>query len=295
MQKLKLFGLPLLFFSFALPAQQADILVSTDWLKSHLNDKNLVIFHIGSENVYEAEHIPGAVYFSPDEYTFEDARHVFDLPSDQALKTLMESKGLSSTSNIVIYDAENWLRLATRLYLTLDYLGYASQTHLLEGGLPTWKAAGGQVSTKLPAPTKGNFAIKPNAALLADKAYVLKSISDAKNDIVDCRASVFYTGIEATHGARNGRVPGAKTIPFTSMYEKNSAGAYQFKSLADLDAIFKEQGLSKDSELVLYCHIGMQMTVVYTAAKLLGYKNVKVYDGSFIEWGPDKTLPIEID
>jgi thiosulfate/3-mercaptopyruvate sulfurtransferase len=198
MQKLKLIGLPLLFFAFAVSAQKTDILVSTDWLKAHLNDNNLVIFHIGMDHAYEAEHIPGAVYINSHEYTVDDDTHIFDFPTDEALKNLLESKGVSSTSNIVIYTAENWVPLVTRLYVTLDYLGYASQAHILDGGLLTWKAAGGEVTKLVPAPKKGNFAIKPNPAIRADKAYVLKSVSDPKNDIVDCRASVFYTGIEAT-------------------------------------------------------------------------------------------------
>ncbi|MEP5614156.1 MAG: rhodanese-like domain-containing protein, partial [Cyclobacteriaceae bacterium] len=71
--------------------------------------------------------------------------------------------------------------------------------------------------------------------------------------------------------------------------------AYKFKALDEIEGIFEGQKLKKDQNIVLYCHIGMQLTVVYTAAKLLGYENVKMYDGSFREWGPDETLPIEVD
>ena len=62
-----------------------------------------------------------------------------------------------------------------------------------------------------------------------------------------------------------------------------------------MTTIFEGQGLKKNRSVVLYCHIGMQLTVIYTAAKMLGYEDIRIYDGSFHEWGPDETLPIEVD
>jgi len=295
MKHFKLFPLLILMLPLMVVAHEGrqNLLVDADWLKERINSGNLVLFHIGQEEGYKAEHIPGAIYIKSEEYTYEDDSHIFDFPTDTALKALMESKGVSPSSEIVIYTGENWVPLVTRLYLTLDYLGYANNTHILDGGLLTWKAKGLPVNSEIPNLQKTSFPIKPNSTLLADKDFVLKNIKSSKTDIIDCRSTVYYSGIEPTHGARNGRIPGAKTIPYNSLYDKNDAGAYQFKSLPDLQKIFDEQGLSKDHQLVVYCHIGMQMTVVYTAAKLLGYKDVKVYDGSFDEWGKDQSLPIE--
>ncbi len=283
----------ILMASASISAQNSR-LVDSEWLKDRIQKDNLVIFHVGTKKDYNKEHIKGAQLMAPSEYTYEDDVRVFDLPTDEELKALFESKGVSNTTDVVIYTPKSWIPLVTRLYFTLDYLGHGQKTYILDGGLVAWKHAKGVISDEKPTIAKGTFEIKPNASLLANKDKMLASIDDAEVDIVDCRAQVYYAGIEPTHGARKGRVPTAKTIPYTSLYQETDIGAYKFKSLEEIAEIFDAQGLKNDRDLVLYCHIGMQLTVIYTAAQMLGYKNIKIYDGSFHEWGPDETLPIEV-
>lgn len=297
MQKFKI----LILFLVLLPglgvAQNSSILVGPEWLEKRMQKDNLVIFHIGREKDFKEEHIPGAIYLSSDDYTIgtEDRSIVFDLPTNEDLQSLLEKNGVSNDTDVVIYTPANWIPLVTRLYFTLDYLGHGHKTYILDGGIVAWKNGGREISTEVVTPEKGNFKIKPNKSLLADEDYMLASIENEDNTIVDCRSEVYYKGIEPTHGARLGRIPTAKNIPYTSLYEPSDIGAYTFKSIEELGNIFKAQGLNKDEPLVLYCHIGMQLTVVYTAAKLLGYENVRMYDGSFHEWGPNEDLPIELD
>ncbi|MEL7002049.1 MAG: rhodanese-like domain-containing protein [Bacteroidota bacterium] len=274
---------------------QKNRLVGSEWLQNRIPKGDLVIFHVGLEEDYKKGHIDGAILMEPSEYTYEDDVRVFDLPTDENLKELFESKGVSNETDVVIYTPTNWIPLVTRLYFTLDYLGHGDKTYILNGGLVAWKANGGNISTDASTVNKGLFNIKPNLSLLADQSNVLASIDNSKVNIVDCRAQVYYQGIEPTHGGRKGRVPGAKTIPYTSLYQKTDNGAYKFKSIDEIKEIFEGQGLDKNKDLLLYCHIGMQLTVVYTAAQMLGFENIKIYDGSFHEWGPDQSLPIEID
>lgn len=275
-------------------AQNTAILIDSDELKEKMNN-NLVILQIGNEKGYEKEHIPGAVLMKPSEFTYSDDVKVVDLPSIENLKNLMESKGVSATSEVVIY-AGDYITTMTRFYFTLNYLGLGDKTKILNGGLAAWKAAGGAVTTKIPMPKKTVVNVKPNKLLVADKTYVQNAINNIATTIIDCRASVYYQGIDVNmrYGGRKGHIKSAKTIPYTSLWEE-SGGVSRFKSLKDIAAIFKAQGLEKEQSIVLYCHIGLQLTVVYTAARILGYENIKIYDASFHEWGADTSLPVSVD
>ncbi len=276
-------------------AQTTTILIDSDELKEKMKNKNLLIFQVGNEKKYKKEHIPGAVLLNPSEFTYDDDVKVFDLPSVENLKNLLESKGVSSASEVVIY-AGDYIPTMTRFYFTLNYLGLGDKTYILDGGLAAWKAAGGVVTNKIPTPRKAVFNVQPNKILVADKAYVQSVIDHKTTMIIDCRASVYYQGIDVNmmHGGRKGHIKSAKTIPYTSLWEE-SGGISKFKSLKDITAIFKAQGLKKDQDIVLYCHIGLQLTVVYTAARMLGYENIKVYDASFHEWGADASLPVSVN
>ncbi|MCB0839697.1 MAG: sulfurtransferase [Bacteroidetes bacterium] len=275
---------------------QSSLLVDASWLKPKITNPNLIIFHVGRKDLYDKEHIPGAQFLSSDEFTVDENGGVFDLPSDENLKAMLESKGVKQNSEIIIYTGVNWVPVTTRLLFTLDYLGLRKQAHVLDGGLIAWKAAGGAVTNEIPVVEKGSVKINPDKNLLVTKEQV-KAALETSTKIIDCRAGVFYQGIEVNqmHGGRKGHIPGAKSIPFTSLYEKTEYGSYEFLSKDKLQEIFDGQGLEKEDSIILYCHIGLQLTIVYTAAQLLGYKNVRVYDGSFHEWGPDESLPVETE
>ncbi len=289
--------LTILSICFALSAfasKPESMVVDTEWLKSKLNSEKIVLFHMGKIEDYEKEHINGAVFIEWREFTYNEEPQHFDLPSVEVLKELFESKGLNDGNIIVIYTSQNWVSLMTRLYFTLDYLGYGDRTYMLDGGIAHWKESGGEVTAETPTVARGAITPRPNESLLVSSDYIVENLENAEVAIVDCRASVYYEGIEAGNNGkhRKGHIPGARTIPYTSLTSETGLGAYKFISHDEMKTIFKEQGLRKDKELVLYCHIGMQLTTVYTAAKMLGYENVRIYDGSFHEWGPDESLPI---
>ncbi|MEO9484442.1 MAG: rhodanese-like domain-containing protein [Ekhidna sp.] len=295
MQKIKLLCLLFLVTCFSAIGQKTPILLSSDQLSQKITSGNVVILHVGTKEDFEKEHIPGALFVSPGDYTYDDEENniVFDRPEDSVLKSYFESLGISNDTEVIVYTPVNWIPLVTRLYFTLDYLGHGDMTSILDGGLVAWKASGREVTKEVMETQKGNFEIKPNSSLLADTKYMKSSIENQGNTIIDCRSEAYYKAIKPTHGARLGRIPNSRSIPYTSLYAASDIGAYKFKSLKELENIFNSQDLDNKEPLVLYCHIGMQLTVVYTAAKMLGYNNVKMYDPSFNVWGKDDSLPIE--
>jgi len=285
----------LIIFCSRVGSAQTSALVSVDWLKANLDREDLVILHVGPEDAYKEKHIPGAQLVLRNEYTFssEDDTQVYDLPAIQELKVFLESKGVNDGDTIVIYVGTDWVSPTTRLYFTLDYLGYSDKTFLLDGGLALWEHEGGELTSETTAPERGSFTLKPNPDLVASIGFVKEHLDNKSLNIIDARASVFYEGVQSSMGAK-GHIPSAKTIPFTSIVNDGPNGSYILKSKEELQEIFDEQGLKKDTPIVLYCHIGQQATLVYFAAKILGY-NAQLFDGSMHNWSQDSNNLLEVE
>lgn len=275
---------------------QSQIPISAQSLQGKLGKKDLVILQVGNKENYDKEHIPGAQYIGENTFTIDVAPHTFDLPPVNDLQALFESKGISNNTQVVIYTDGNWVSATTRLFFTFDYLGLRDHVSILDGGLIAWKTEGGKTTDEIPSVSKGTLKLTPRTNLVVDKEYIRDNLNSKNVKIVDCRAEAYYQGIEVLemHGGRKGRIPGAKSIPYTTIFDNADDGSYHFKSPEELKKIFEQQGLSKNDQIIVYCHIGLQLTCVYTASQILGYPNVKVFDGSFHEWGADKSLPVEL-
>tara|TARA_R110000868_G_scaffold259361_7_gene517390 strand:+ start:12172 stop:13062 length:891 start_codon:yes stop_codon:yes gene_type:complete len=286
-----------LLISSAQPILQAQTnsLISVDWLKANLDREDIVLLHVGPEDTFKEKHIPGAQLVLRNEYIFssEDKTQVYDLPSVEVLKAFLESKGVSDGDTIIIYVGTDWVSPATRLFFTLDYLGYSEKTFFLDGGLALWENQGGELTSEIISPKKGFFTPNPNSDLVVPVSFVKENLRNESLNIIDARASVFYEGVQSGMDAK-GHIPSAKTIPFTSMVNDGPNGSYILKSKEELQEIFDEQALIKDIPLVLYCHIGQQATLVYFAAKMLGY-NAQLFDGSMHSWTQDSNNPLEVE
>ncbi|MEQ9404904.1 MAG: rhodanese-like domain-containing protein [Cyclobacteriaceae bacterium] len=287
-------------FIMKLAIAQQPVIVDTDWLAARIENEKFTILHIGNQKDYEEGHIPGAQFVEPDAYIYtsgmENDDKVYDLPELTVLEELLESSGITRESKIIVYPGATSHLAVTRLLFTLDYLGFKGQVSILSGGKAAWKAKGLDLTSEVPKVTTSDLSLSPNEQMVVSKQQVAQALN-TQVKIVDCRASVFYNGIDVNkmHGGRKGHIPGAKTIPFMSLFEKAEGGYYQFISKESLADIFTEQGLKKNDEIILYCHIGLQLTSVYTTSQLLGYTNVRVFDGSFHEYGPDTSLPVVVD
>lgn len=268
--------------------ERNSMIVSTEWLAKHLNDKSLVLLHVGDQKEYEAAHIPGAQFIqTSDISTPRGQGHDLELPSVDQLKAAFEKFGVTKKSRIVIYFGKDWLSPTTRVYFTLDYLGLGEQTSILDGGMPAWVAEQRTVTTLVIIPKPGRFTPKPNPNLVVDAAWVNTNRSKPGIAILDARDARFYTGAEAGRMPRAGRIPGAKNIPFNTVLENG-----KFKSPDSLRQLFTNTGVTQSDRVATYCHIGQQATVLYFVARYLGY-DPHLYDGSFQDWSNRSDLPVE--
>jgi thiosulfate/3-mercaptopyruvate sulfurtransferase len=266
------------------------MIVSTEWLAKHLNDKSLVLLQVGEKDEYAAGHIPRAQFITvADISTPRGEGLTLELPPAIQLKAVFEKLGISDKSRIVIYFSKDWVSPTARVFFTLDYLGLGDRTSILDGGLPAWRAEGRPVTTELITPTTGRINIRTNTELVVDSNWVSTNLNKKEVRILDARASQFYTGAEAGRMPRAGHIPSARNIPFSSLVED---GTNKFKSPDSLRKLFNDAEVNDNSQVATYCHIGQQASLLYFAARYLGY-DVRLYDGSFEDWSRRSELPIE--
>jgi thiosulfate/3-mercaptopyruvate sulfurtransferase len=277
-------------------APAADMLVTSDWLLAHQRDRNLVLLHVGAPAEFEKEHIPGAIPVVPQDLAIprvEGALILQLLPPDQ-LRAKLESYGISDGSRVVVYFAKDWVSPTTRVYFSLDAAGLGDITSILDGGMPAWQEAGGVVTSSAgdAAAAKerkpGKITAKPRSELVAQLDFVKANLKTKGVAIVDSRDPKFYDGQDAGNMPRAGHIPGAKTLPFDTLVTDDN----RMLSPAETAKVMDAAGIRPGDTVVSYCHIGQQATVMYFAAKRLGYKAL-LYDGSWDEWSRKPELPIE--
>lgn len=268
-------------------SESNSMLVSTSWLAEHLGDRTVVIINIGPRASYDAGHIPGARFLEMASIAASGQPLTLELPPVEKLKSSFEELGVSDNSRIVICFLANYVSPATRVFFTLDYLGLGKQTSLLDGGLEAWRTEGRTVTTDAPLIKRGAITPHPRPDLVVDAAWVSANLSKPKVAIVDARAPEFYTGASAGRMPRAGHIPNAVNVPFSSLADD----ANKLKDSATLKRLFEEAGIKPGKEVVSYCHIGQQATLIYFVAKYLGY-DARLYDGSFEDWSRRSELPV---
>jgi thiosulfate/3-mercaptopyruvate sulfurtransferase len=290
---------PLLLAGLALAAANpaplqsgAPLIVTTAWLAQHLSDRDLVLFHIGdqtSKPVYDEGHIPGAQFLNPFQELSTprvEGALFLELPSVEVLDSVLEARGISDQSRIVLYSARQYFTPTSRTLFTLEYAGLAGRVSILDGGLEVWKSEGRAVTAEVPTPARGRLSVRPNPAIVADADFVRASLESSKVRLVDARDTSFYNGRETRQG-RNGHIKGAVSLPFSTMVDSSG----KFRSPSVLQAQFAAAGVQPGQTVVTYCHIGQQASLVWFMARVLGY-DAKMYDGSFQDWAARAELPV---
>ena len=282
-------------------------LVTTEWLAGHLGEAGLVVVESDEDVLlYETGHVPGAV--KVDWHTELNDQVTRDYLDGAAFAALMDAKGITRDSTVVVYgDKNNWW--AAYALWVFSLFGHPD-VRLLDGGRGLWAAQGRDLVTDpavvaAPAPGAGYPVVeRVDAPLRAFRDQVLAFLPRLAAGgpgrgagLVDVRSPQEYTG-ERTHmpeypqeGAlRGGHIPGAVSVPWARAAAEDGT----FKARADLEAIYAgEQGLSPHDEVIAYCRIGERSSHTwFVLHHLLGYPNVRNYDGSWTEWGNAVGVPI---
>ena len=269
--------------------------ISSHWLAGNLHNPNLVILHVGKKKVYDEGHIPGAVWVNLKSiHTKDVAKDISaEMPTLSKLNSFFSGLGISDSSTIVLYFGTEWVSATTRLYLTLDYVGLGNQTYLLDGGMNVWKSENYTVIKDITKIKPGNLNLVKANEIIVDKEWLISNLENSDLLIIDARSPAYYNGKRTVKNwkTRPGHIPNAKNILYSTLVDDS---LYRFLDMDTLEDIFLKQGATKTKNIVTYCHLGKYASLVYFTAKNLGYQ-VKIYDGSFEEWGRDESLPLAVE
>ena len=269
-------------------------LVTGEWLQAHLGEPGLAVVESDEDVLlYETGHIPGAI--KVDWHTELNDPVVRDYVDGEGFAALLSRKGISRGDTVVIYgDKNNWW--AAYALWVFSLFGH-EDVRLLDGGRDKWIAEGRPITTETSTPEPADYPVveRDDTALRAYKDDVLAHLG--AGPLIDVRSPEEYDGSRTTAPAypeegalRGGHIPSAQSVPWARAVAADGG----FKSRAELDAIYRDEaGLQVGDAIVAYCRIGERSSHTwFVLTHLLGFEDVRNYDGSWTEWGSAVRVPI---
>jgi thiosulfate/3-mercaptopyruvate sulfurtransferase len=271
-----------------------DALVSTDWVAEHLNDPGYRLIEVDvNPAAYDGGHIQGAVGWDW-KRDLQDPT-VRDLASREALAAKLGQSGVTPETTVLLYgDNNNWF--AAYAYWALKYYGH-DKVKLINGGRVKWEVEGRPYTTDAPevAATTYSFPGESNEGIRAYRDYVRDQLG--KVGLVDVRSPGEFSGellapenLPQEGAQRGGHIPTAVNVPWATAVKEDGS----FKDADQLRSLYGGKGISGDREVIAYCRIGERSAHTwFVLRELLGFDDVRNYDGSWTEWGSSIRVPIE--
>jgi thiosulfate/3-mercaptopyruvate sulfurtransferase len=261
-------------------------IVTTDWLLQNLANPGVVILDIRSAAKYEKGHIPGSLNTPFSSWTTSNNGLSIEVPSDQALRDLLGKSGINPASLVVVVTGTetDFSRAdATRVAWTCMLAGLRN-VGVLDGGYNKWVNENRTVSTDLPQVEPTTYSGTIDRSMVVSKNYVLKSVG--KSVLADTRLPQDYFGITS----KVGHIQSAVDLPTPWVFARNGTFVEE-KELQSMAA--GVVGTNKSKEIIVYCEVGgYASTWWFLLTQILGYQNVKIYDGSLEEWIKDPNAPL---
>ena len=269
--------------------------VDTDWVAAHGGDANVRLIEVDVDtSAYEQGHIAGAVGWNWQSQLQENLSR--DLISKSDMEALLSSAGVGNDTTVILYgDNNNWF--AAWAFWQLKYYGH-TDAKLMNGGRAKWEAEGKALTTDAPSHATTSYsASEPDESIRAYRDYVLQAVGAGNIALVDVRAPAEFSGellappnLPQEGAQRGGHIPGASNVPWATAVAEDGT----FKSADELHSVYTGVGVDGSKETIAYCRIGERSSHTwFVLTQLLGYDNVRNYDGSWTEWGSIVRAPIE--
>jgi thiosulfate/3-mercaptopyruvate sulfurtransferase len=271
------------------------VLVTTDWLADHLEDEGLVVAEVDENpDLYDEGHVPGAVKLHWREDLQDPVER--DLVEKEQFEALLGGLGIANDTTLVLYgDRNNWF--AAYAYWYLKIYGH-EDARVLDGGRQKWIDEGRELSTEAPSPKPATYtASERDESIRAYRDAVRESLGTEGRALVDVRSPQEFSGelisppgYEQEGAQRAGHIPTAQSIPWAQAVRDDGT----FKSADELRELYGQKGVTADKAVTAYCRIGERSAHTwFVLRELLGYGDVRNYDGSWTEWGNLVGVPIE--
>ncbi len=270
-------------------------LASTQWIAEHGNDSNVRLIEVDVDTeAYGQGHVAGAVGWSWQSQLQQTVRR--DIINKDDMEQLLGSSGIDNSTTIILYgDNNNWF--AAWAFWQIKYYGHGD-VRLMNGGRVKWVAENRPLTTDVPNHGAKTYrASDGNENIRAYRDQVLAGVNAGNISLVDVRAPAEYSGellapanLPQEGSQRGGHIPGAANIPWGQAVQEDGT----FKSADDLRALYGGKGIDGGRETIAYCRIGERSSHTwFVLTQLLGFGNVRNYDGSWTEWGSIVRAPIE--
>ncbi len=250
-----------------------------------MKDNNVVFVSAQKASSYSDFHITGSISLPPSILVDNDPITYMNKSADE-MAEIIGLKGVSNTNIIIVYD-EGSHKYSGRLYWVLKYLG-AENVKIMNGGLESWKAIRKPVTSSPTTLKAATFTANVQPQYLAELNEVKIATNDPGYVIIDARSDAEYMGTDET-SLRPGHIPGAVHINYEDLMASNG----ELKSAEELTELYNAKGVTSDKTVIIYCKTSVRAAIEFAAlSSILDYKNVKVFDGAFVQWSSDVSTEV---
>jgi len=273
-----------------------EVLVDTNWAVAHLNDAMVRIAEVDYDPTsnYNQGHVPNSILIDWKKDINDPVRR--DILSREAAEDLLCRIGVSENTTLALYgDFNNWF--AAFAFWVFKYYG-VKDVRIINGGRKKWIEEDKPLNKEVPSFARTSYKVaRPDESIRVYLDDVKKALHNSRIGLVDVRGPKEFSGeilappeYPTEHAQRGGHIPGAQNIPWAQAVKEDGT----FKSVEELENLYRPKGITKDKEIITYCRIGERSSHSWFVLKyLLGYPDVRNYDGSWTEWGNLVRTPIE--